>query len=311
MYSPKIFVCLLLFSIFVPASAQESSAYVVPRTEYGHPDLQGNWLTGASTPLERPDDIHELILNQAQAQKLAAAIVALNPEVDDPDVDLVGSTELAVVKGEYRSSVIIQPANGKIPFSAAGLALSNQILTSHMHKFDHPEQRPPAERCLGGAGNPPMRLFPFAVPYQIVQNQDYLMIYPEDPSGVRIINIKNGTQPQALRSVNGFSVGNWQGDTLNIQTTHFSGIDPSRENFGRLVLIGENSRVLERITRLNATELLYQFTVEDSAYYTEPWSGEYSFTRLDGNVYEYSCHEGNYSLPGILRGGQMQSASAP
>lgn len=153
-----------------------------------------------------------------------------------------------------------------------------------------------------------MRLFAFDVPRQIVQSRDYVMIYTEDPSAARIISLNGSDQPRALRSINGHSVGQWEGNTMSVQTTHFSGTDPTRENAGRVVLIGENSRVIEHFTRVSETELLYQFTVEDSSFYTEPWSGEFSFYSLDGNVYEYSCHEGNYSMPGILRGGQMEAA---
>jgi len=134
------------------------------------------------------------------------------------------------------------------------------------------------------------------------------MIYTEDASGGRIISLNDHAPPQAVNSLNGYSIGHWEGDTLVIQTANFSSDIPARENFGRVVLIGENSRVVERFTRVSEMELLYQYTVEDPTFYTQPWSGEFSFTRFDHNTYEYSCHEGNYSLPGILRGGQMEAS---
>jgi hypothetical protein len=211
------------------------------------------------------------------------------------------------VEGEYRSSVIVQPEDGKIPFSEAGLALANQIQTSYGQLFGHVEQWPPAERCIGGLGSPPIRPPPFVLPFQIVQNREHVVIYTEDATGLRIINLSDSDRPQALRSINGHSISQWQDDTLSIQTTHFSNDYPGRENVGRIVLIGENTRVIERFTRVSESELLYQYTVEDSTYYTVPWAGEFSFLKLDANTYEWSCHEGNYSLPGILRGGHLEA----
>ena len=134
------------------------------------------------------------------------------------------------------------------------------------------------------------------------------MIYTEDATGVRIIKLNDSNLPQALRSIGGNSIGHWEGNTLSIETSHFSNDHPDRQNAGRLVLIGANSRVIERFTRVSETELLYQYTVEDPTFYTEPWSGEFSFLWLDDNAYEWACHEGNYSLPGILRGGQLEAA---
>lgn len=189
-------------------------------------------------------------MNSEQAQAIAIAILAQVPEVNDPDFSIIGAGELALVKGEYRSSVIVQPEDGIIPFSEAGLNLASQIL----------------------------------------------------------IRLNHSDPPQALRSIKGISIGSWEGETLSIQTTHFRGDDPARENFGRVVLIGEGSRVMERFTPVSETELLYRYTVEDPAFYTEPWSGEFSFTRFDSNTYEYSCHEGNYSMAGILRGGQLEAS---
>lgn len=260
------------------------------------------------TPLERPDGALNLIITSEQAQELSTADQFQLEEVTDPDDYINGANSFGQVEGEYRSSVIIEPGDGKIPFSEVGLDLSNQFGTSYSQLFDHVEQRPQAERCVGGFGSPPIRPVPFGIPYQIVQNEDHVMIYPEDATGVRIINLGADNRPQAMRSLNGNSIGQWQGDTLSIQTSHFSINSPARDNIGRVVLIGENSRVIERFTRVSDSELLYQYSVEDADFYTARWSGEFSFLWLEGNAYEWSCHEGNYALPGILRGGQMEAA---
>ena len=288
--------------------AQQIDPYSVPRTEHDHPDFQGVWILKFLTPLERPEEAQSLVMTPEQARKLVATSQFQLPELTDPDDYINSGNNLGLVKGEYRSSVIIQPEDGKIPFSEAGLTLANQIQTSHRQLFDHVEQRPLGERCIGGAGNPPIRPQYYGLPYQIVQSRDHVMIYPEDTSGVRIIKLNESNRPEALRSINGNSIGQWEGNTLSIETSHLSNDHPGRETSGHPVLIGENSRVIEAFTRVSETELLYQYTVEDPTFYTEPWSGEFSFLWLGGNTYEYSCHEGNYALPGILRGNQMEAA---
>lgn len=308
MYLRLTLAFLITFSTTIITAAQQDEPYSVPRTEHGHPDFQGVWMVGSYTPLERPDGVESLIVPPEQAAGFVAAGRAQIPEVADPDFVLHGIDQLSMVRGEYRSSVIVQPEDGKIPYTVVGLELVDWALIRDEQLFDHPEQRPRIERCLGGSGNPPMRIFPVYIPRQIVQNRDHVMIYTEDPSAVRIIQLGGSQLPQALRSVNGNSTGHWEGDTLVIQTTHFRADDPARLNFGRAVLIGEDSYVLERFTRVSESQLLYQYTIEDPTFYTESWSGEFPFDWFDGNTYEYSCHEGNYSMAGMLRGGQLEAA---
>jgi hypothetical protein len=308
MYLRIVIAFLFTFTASITAFAQQAASYSVPRTEYGHPDFQGVWMLDFLTPLERPDGVQNLILSQEQAIELASADQFQLSEVADPDDYIIGATSLGLVQGEYRSSVIVQPEDGKIPFSNAGSALEDKITSSYYYLFDHVEQRPPAERCIGGSVNPPIRPPPFVLPFQIFQTEEHVVIYTEDASGVRIINLSDTQRPQALTSTNGNSIAKWQGDTLTINTSHFSNGNPGRENAGRTVLVGENTRVMERFTRVSESELLYQYTVEDSSYYDAPWSGEFSFHSLDAVVYEWSCHEGNYALPGILRGGQLEAA---
>lgn len=271
MYLRLTLAFLIAFLITLDAFAQQLEPYSVPRTEHDDPDFQGVWMLRFLTPLERPDGVQNLVVTPEQAREIITASQFQLEEVTDPDDYINGGSSLALVEGEYRTSVIVQPEDGIIPFSEAGLALAIQIRTSWRQLFDHVEQRPPAERCIDGAGSPPIRPMPFGVPYQIVQSQDHVMIYTEDATGVRIINLSDSKPPQALRSINGKSIGQWQGNTLSVETSYFSNDHPGRENAGRLVLIGENSRVMERFTRVSATELLYQYTVEDPRFYTEPW----------------------------------------
>jgi hypothetical protein len=104
-------------------------------------------------------------------------------------------------------------------------------------------------------------------------------------------------------------VGHWEGDTLVVETTHYSDVNPERASMGRPMLISSKAHVTERFSRTSDTELNYQYTVNDPKFYTEPWRGEFSFVRDDsGHIYEYTCHEGNYSMVGALRGARVQEA---
>jgi hypothetical protein len=111
-----------------------------------------------------------------------------------------------------------------------------------------------------------------------------------------------------VRSVEGYSVGHWEADTLVVRTSGLLADDPERDVLGRPLLISRESTITERFTRVSDRELFYRFTVEDDRLYTQPWTGEFSMTRHDGPIYEYACHEGNYSLANILRGGQAEAA---
>lgn len=139
-------------------------------------------------------------------------------------------------------------------------------------------------------------------------SRDHVVIVTEGPVGVRIIHLGGQPPPDALRTVEGYSTGQWEGDTLVVQTTHLRGEDPARYALPRPLLLSRHSRITERFIRVSATELFDQFTIDDGELYTQPWVGEFSFRWHDGPIYEYECHEANYSLPNTLRGGQAAAA---
>jgi hypothetical protein len=290
------------------ALAQQADRYAVPRTEHGHPDFQGVWATAFLTMLERPPGVANLIASPEQAQALVAAIRGGMPALVDPDFFVHDIRQLATVKGEYRTSLIVDPEDGRIPFTKAGLDLVARIRTRDAQQFDHPEQRPLVERCLENLGYAPMRAVPVFLPRQIVQTRDHVVIMSEDAVGLRLIHLNGASRPASLRSVEGYSVGRWEGDTLVVRTTHLRTDDPARMVIGRPILLSPDSAITERFTRVSDTELFYRFTVEDASLYTRAWSGEFSLTRHDVRTYEYGCHEGNYSLPNSLRGGQAEAA---
>src|SRR5678816_142074 len=170
-----------------PALAQQAPRYAAPRTEYNQPDFQGIWGTEFLTMMERPPGVPALVATPEQARALVSNIRANLPVLVDPDALLYNIQQLAMVKGEYRTSMIVEPKDGRIPFTPAGLALSGQVTARNGQKFDNPEERPLAERCLENLAYAPIRTVPVFLPRQIVQTRDYLVISPEDSSGPRII----------------------------------------------------------------------------------------------------------------------------
>jgi hypothetical protein len=287
----------------------QAKLYKVPRTEHGHPDFQGIWVTAFLTMLERLPGVEGLVATPEQAQKLVAGIRGKMSPLADPQVFIDDIQQLAKVKGEYRTSIIVDPPDGRMPYTKSGLEIAAKINARNDTQFDNPEERPFAERCLENLGYPPIRTVPVFLPRQIVQTADYFVISNEDAPGSRLIHLKSGSTPMSMRSIGGYSVGRWEGDTLVVKTTNLRTDDPARTVAGpRPVLLGPETRITEWFTRVSETELVYRYTVEDASLYTQPWTGEFSMTRFNGKTFEYGCHEGNYSLPNMLRGGQAQAA---
>ncbi|PCI79756.1 MAG: hypothetical protein COB20_04000 [SAR86 cluster bacterium] len=305
-------VALVLVTCLISTAgfSQSSEPYQVPRTEYGQPDFQGAWGAVFNTMLERPGEM-PLILSPEQAAGFAAVVSQNLGDNNDPDVDRFGPPTLAKVNGEFRSSVVVYPEDGVLPYNELGTQMSSYDYFKGDSGFDHPEERPGTERCIEAWGSPPMRAFMYQLFHGFVQTEDKIAIVSEEAVALRVIHMDGYIRPDAIRSFEGHSIGHWEGDTLVVETTHYSDVNPARATIGRPMLISSAARVTERFTRTSETELNYQYTVDDPTYYTEPWKGEFSFTRdASGHIYEYACHEGNYSMVGALRGARAQEAQA-
>lgn len=304
----KISLVLLAGLASTGGYAQDSESYEVPRTEYGQPDFQGVWGTVFHTMLERPAPM-PLVLPAEQAAGLASIVYSNVGDNTDPDVDMFGTPALVSVNGEYRSSVVVYPEDGRLPYNEHGTQMSSYSYFKGEEGFDHPEERPGVERCIEAWGSPPMRAFMYQLFHGFVQTEDKIAIVSEEAVALRVIHMDGYVRPDVIRSFEGHSIGHWEGDTLVVETTHYSDTIPARATVSRPMLISSAAKVTERFTRLSETELNYQYTVDDPTYYTEPWKGEFSFTREDsGHIYEYACHEGNYSMVGALRGARVQEA---
>ena len=227
------------------------------------------------------------------------------------------------IDGLVRTSIITDPPNGRQPplteraraarAARAGLGRPNDGTAWWLEgdldapgPYDNPEQRPHAERCLMGFGStagPPMLSVLYNNMKRIVQTEDTVVILVEMVHDARIVRMNQPHNPPGIRSWLGDSVGHWEGDTLVVDTTNFT----DNPSFGAA---SRNLHVVERFTRLDADTLLYQFTVDDPTVWTAPWSGEYVWPASNDRVYEYACHEANYSFGGILRGARVLEEDA-
>jgi hypothetical protein len=318
---------------------------VAPRTPEGRPDLQGNWTNETLTPVQRPRGLPKS-LTKAQVDSLekirSDSIETLSKDSDpnrpappkggDGSKGAAGNVggynylwldagnNIAIVNGEYRSSLLTVPDDGRIPPMTPAAMREVGAWAAARNKFgeyDNPENRPLAERCIvsfGSNGGPPMLPNSFYNNnYTIVQTKDHIMILTEMVHDVRIIYMNDvPPPPKQLRSWMGFSKGRWEGDTLVVETTH---IHPEQRP-GLFVGLGgafgatDNMKVTERFHRADEQVMLYRFLVEDPSVYTKPWGGEVPFVAMPEPIYEYACHEGNYAMSNVLSGARSQEREA-
>jgi hypothetical protein len=232
---------------------------------------------------------------------------------------LAGGDHVIRVDGQPRSSLIIDPPDGQVPpmkpeaqkrnaaFLAGAVApdAGETGGASPPGAFDGPESRPLAERCLLGflntSGPPTLPNYFYNNMKQIVQTKDTILILVEMVHDARVIRMNAEHLPPTVRKWMGDSVGHWEGDTLIVDTTNFTNKTQFRGS-------GENLHVVERFTRSGPNTLLYRFTVDDPSTWDKSWTGEYPWNATKEHLYEYACHEGNYSLGGMLRGARQKEA---
>jgi len=298
-----------------PAAAAD---YHAPRNAVGQPDLQGVWNTHFILPMEASPDMPSLTLPEAEAaayaRKLSAEAGKLAIFAQDPEVAEIRSDEsrssLAIVRGQRRTRQVVQPADGMLPLTRGARGqmrfIEQALRTQAEPPFskDDPEVRPNWERCVVGWGQPPVVSTGDINPRQIVQTKDAVVILSEYGPDLRIIPFTDKHGPLLQASALGDAIAHWEGDTLVIETIGMPAKDAIRP-FPTL-FVPASAKVIERYTRVSRTELLYQYTVIDPSIYTGPWLAEYSLFASPRPLYEFACHEGNYSLPNILAGARQQ-----
>jgi hypothetical protein len=294
-----------------PTSAAADN-YSAPRTSFGHPSLEGIWTQNFLILLEASPQAPMLTLPEpaakAMADQVAAGIASNFDRGLDPEVPelMRASDGLPIVRGERRTRSVVEPADGRLPYTPEARKESQRGYGSSL--ASDPEQRPNWERCITSLGLPPVSgmFTTSANPRHIIQTPDTVVIHTEYGDEARLIPLSATHKPRALFSSLGDSIARWEGDTLVVETIGLPENDRIRA-FSNLV-VPATATVIERYTRLSETELLYQYTVEEPGTYTAPWLAEYSLYRTDQRMFEHACHEGNYSLPNILKAERVKDA---
>ena len=340
-----------------------------PRMPDGRPDLQGTYDLATLTPLERPDGMKAVLTADevAKIQRAVAAQIALGNRPSSADraapptggdgsrgaAGTVGGynsfwldpgSTYTMVNGEARTSLVIDPPDGRLPplkpaarqrlgaLLARPSAENDPGLDPTPGAYDNPERRPLGERCLLGfgsaAGPPALPNYFYNNLRKIVQTPDRVLILNEMVHDVRVVRMNAQHLPPHIRKWAGDSVGRWEGDTLVVDTTNFNADQiryvvnaaPGRtlmmvESIGakeqdRLNGPGKDLHVIERFSRVANNALLYRFTVDDPGTWERPWTGEFTWPITDQPIYEYACHEANYALENILRGARQRDAEA-
>ena len=324
-------VAAVVMTMAVPASGQSADTSPVPRTPWGHPDLQGYWTSSTYTPLERPESLGDQAF--LSEEEIARANEILTAEGVDPlraRGFLAGATEEERLERTrqtqenihydnsiwlrenqprrltmQRTSLIVDPPNGRIPplipsareREALRRAESRWLTTNiSPQSFDSHETRTLQERCLVWRHEGPPMLPPsYNDLMQILQTEDYVVIMQEmRENDARIIPLDGRPHlPEGMREWSGDSRGRWEGDTLVVESINFN--DKVHFNGSSTGL-----HVVERFTRIDDENIRYEFTVTDPATWVRSWSVEYPLMQREGPIYEYACHEGNYDARHIL-----------
>lgn len=329
--------------VMAQAPATKPAATAVPRTPDGKPDLQGFWDFRSLTPLERPTSQANKAflteeeakgLQQQNAERRARAAAPSDPRTA-PRTPGGGGQAVGGyndfwfdggvnVVGDRRTSLIVEPEDGRVPSVKAGVPRQVGSLMEDLPlqppirilatgaPADGPEHRGLSERCLVGFNTgPPMMPSGYNNHMQLVQTPTYVAILNEMNHDVRIIPL-DGRAPlqSSLRQWAGVSRGRWEGDTLIVRTTNFT---DKTASFSPSVVsamgTGATLTLTEKFSRMNEGTLLYEFTVEDPVTFSRPFTASVPMQKSDQPVFEYACHEGNYGLMSILRGARTLEAA--
>lgn len=337
----KIKLLLLFSTLITPISlsfAQTADDYVVPRTQWGQPDLQGIWNFNSSTPMQRPErfgtqefltpeEVEQDRLRQEErrlAADAAEAELVVNPEAPQAGASTGGYNnfwyESASIGENVRTSLIVYPPNGRLPARVEGAAVHTANLGPDVEGErpvlavfggigkDGPEDRGLSERCLiGFNAGPPFTGGGYNANVQIFQNKDHAVILTEMVHDARIVPLHDRDAiDDDIRMWSGDSRGYWDDDTLVVVTRNFTDLTASFSRYGN----AKDKALTERFTRVTPFTIEYEWTLEDPSTFTDKITATMPMTKVAGQLYEYACHEGNYGMTNILRGERMRERDA-
>jgi hypothetical protein len=301
-----IALAILLFAPGLPIDLVAQQARTTP-------DLQGFWTNATATPLQRPPEFADkpTLTEEEAAAFEQGGLARLLKQI--PQADLVTAADLnetyldtpsMKLAAGRRTSLIVDPPNGRLP--ALVPAALKRAEARPKRSYENPETFTLDERCLlstatgGSNATPPIVPNAFGLNfYQIVQTSSHVMIFSELVHDARVIRIGGQHPPAHVQLWLGDSIGRWEGDTLVVDTTNFS--DKSRFRGA-----SERLHVIERFTRTSPATIRYRVTVDDPDMWAAPWTAEIPFNATDERIFEFACHEGNYSLGNALRAAQLE-----
>jgi len=316
-------VVAIVLATQTPVAGQTAGkTWTPPRTADGKPDLQGIWTDNTLTPFERPKnlgskefytdqelaDLTKRVHEADQGERIEGAeLGAANPQAVRYDLELYGFDRNKLRYTSTRTSLIVGP-EGVVPpmLPQARARIAERAAKLKGHEFDSYEQRTLSEQCLF-MGQEAIPMTPAANEgnlLQIVQGPGYVTLLHEIDHNTRVIPTDGRPHlPSNIRQWKGDSVGHWEGNTLVVDTTNFTGLTAYRGS-------SENLHLVERFTRTADDTMTYQFTVEDPTTWAKPWTAEIPWKKTKGPVYEYACHEGNTMIVTILRGARVADEQA-
>ena len=315
--------------VLVPLGA---AGQTTPRTPWGDPDLQGTYTNKTTTPLQRPEDLanREFLTEEEVANRERAALdrneqlLLAAPRRTSAGGNVGAYNNFWLDGGTRptgRTSLIFDPPNGRLPAMTSEAGRIRTDARRARAEADTWEDLELNDRCMIWQAGPPMLPSAYNNNFIFLQTPDYVAIQVEMIHDTRIIPLDGRSHlPSNVRQWNGDMRGHWEGDTLVIETTNLRRTEANAAAAGgdAILLRAANGRsddtvtVVERITRIDADTLNYEFTIEDPTTWTTPFSGEFPMRQLaaDELLYEYACHEGNYSMEGILGGERVLEKAA-
>ena len=312
---------IFLLSLSSCTNAQQES-WEMPRTSWGDPLIQGYWTNSTTVPLQRPqalgtqefyepEEVAEILrqrLDTEYANTERGTAADVHYQFDDYRMNKT----LDTITANMRTSIIFDPPDGRLPdpTSDALARLDEYNAWREEHQWDSAKTRGLSERCLiWGQEGPPILPLGYNSTYQFMQTEDYVILQLEMIHDVRIIPLDGGDPSEnSLPQWLGNSRAHWEGDTLVVETTSYSGRTDA--NGMRGVSLDTNTFVEERFTRISESEINYEFTITDPTVWKQSWSGTYPFKKIDGPMFEYACHEGNYGIENILSGKRIEELDA-
>jgi len=291
------------------------------RTAWGDPDLQGIWTGSTMTPLERRSDhagkefLTEEEVAAFERRADESRFVEREPSDGDPGTyNQIWFDPGTRIVSDRRTALIVDPADGQVPYTTQ-MAMRERLQVAYRVNGARNSwvDVDTGERCL--TDGVPMFWLGYNPNHQIVQTPDHVVILHEMFRDRRIIPLTDEPHGR-IRQWNGNMRGHWEGDTLVVESTHF--VDKTADRWAATWRMPtETMHLIERFTRIDATKLEYEFTLSDPAKFTRPWSARIPLTTnqasrgvTEGPLYEYACHEGNYSIVNVLSGARAEDRAA-